>query len=269
MRVRILGSGTLLPDDERRSAAHLVEAGTARVLLDCGAGTLHGLDRHGVEWRELTHVALTHFHTDHWGDLAPLLFALTHGIRPRREAPLTLLGPPGLGDRLESLARAFGDHVRDPGFPLRIVELGRADAWADEGAGLRIRTHPTRHTEHSVAYRVEGVAPERGKGRGTSVGYTGDTGPLPALGVFFRDVDLLIAECSLADPPQITTHLTPRGVAALCGDARPGRVVLTHLYPELDPRRVPGEVADAGYEGRVEVAADGDLLRVGGSRGGV
>jgi ribonuclease BN (tRNA processing enzyme) len=217
-----------------------------------------------VEWRELTHVALTHFHTDHWGDLAPLLFALTHGIRPRREAPLTLLGPPGLEARLEWLARAFGDHVRDPGFALRVVELGRHDAWADEGAGLRIRTHPTRHTEHSVAYRVRTAAVGAGKESGPSVGYTGDTGPLPALGAFFRGVDLLIAECSLADPPEITTHLSPEGVATLCRNARPGRVVLTHLYPELDPGRVPGEVAAAGYGGRVQVAADGDLFPVGG-----
>lgn len=254
MRLTVLGSGTLLPDDDRRSAAHLVESAGSRLLLDCGSGTVHGFARHGVPWRDLTHVAITHFHNDHTGDLPALLFALKHGVEPPRESALTLLGPPGFRPRLKAMSSAFGDHVADPGFPLEVVELARRDGWEDPGGSLRIACHPAAHTDASVCYRVEG--PE-----GT-VGYTGDTGPDPEAAAFLAGCDVLVAECSLPDPPRMDTHLTPGTVAELAGVARPGLLVLTHLYPPLEPSRVPDRVRGAGYEGEVVVGTDGMRVRV-------
>jgi ribonuclease BN (tRNA processing enzyme) len=248
MDVTILGSGTLLPDDARRSPAHLVEAARFRLLLDCGSGTVHGMARDEVAWRDLTHVAVSHFHTDHTGDLAPLLWALRHGAEGR-EAPLVLLGPPGMARLVRALAEAHGEFVLDPGFPVEVVELARHDRYVDGDAGLDLRTHPARHTEEAVAFRVAA--------EGLSMGYTGDTGPHPPLGVFFRGVDLLVAECAVRDDRELEIHLSPRSVAALLRDARPGVAVLTHLYPELDPGRVADLVRDAGFTGEVRVARDG------------
>lgn len=249
MRLTILGSGTLVPDDDRRSPAHLVETDRARILLDCGTGTVHGLDRHGVQWPRITHVAVSHFHTDHVGDVAPLLWALKHGVRPRRVEPLTILGPPGLRRFMEALEGAHGPFVLDPGFPVAVVELGRRDAWHDPGAEVRLSCAPTFHTEASVCWRVEtsdGV-----------VGYTGDTGEDEDVATFLRGVDVLVSECSLPDPPEIETHLSPRGVARLAEVVRPALLLLTHLYPFLDPAGLPGLVREAGYHGRVRTAWDG------------
>lgn len=254
MRVTILGSGTLLPDDRHRSPAHFVAAGELGLLLDCGSGTVHGLARERLSWKGISHVALTHFHTDHVGDLAPLLFAFRHGIRPERREPLSLLGPRGLADHLEALARAHGSYVTQPGFPLDVVELGHGAAWSDPGRGLTLRAHATPHTKASLAYRVE-------TDEGT-VGYTGDTGPSEPLGGFFRGVPLLIAECSLADPPAIDSHLSPVSVAALARAAEPGLLVLTHLYPPLRPARLPDLIRDAGYGGPLAVARDGTAIEI-------
>lgn len=253
MHLTILGSGTLIPDDDRRSAAHLLESGPSRLLLDCGAGTLHGFPRHRVPWRELTHLAITHFHNDHTGDVPALLFALKHGVRPPRERALTLLGPPGLREVLRAMSRAFGDHVGDPGFPVEVVELARQDVWEDPGA-LRIACHPTNHTDASVCYRVDG--PEG------AIGYTGDTGPDAEAAAFLAGCDVLVAECSLPDPPPMDTHLTPGTVADFAALARPGLLVLTHLYPPLDPSEVPDLVRRAGYGGDVVVGRDGTRVQV-------
>lgn len=248
-RFTVLGSGTLLPDDGRRSPAHLLEGPGLRALLDCGSGTLHGLDRHGADWRGLTHVVFSHYHADHIGDLAPLLFALKHGIRPGRDDPLTILGPPGLRDVLEGLRRAFGEFVEDPGFPLRVRELGREASW-DRGDGVvRLRLRPTPHTEGSVAQRWE-IG-------GRVAGYTGDTGPDPGLGDFFAGADLLVAECSVPDDSAMDTHLTPSDVAEIARAAQPGLLVLTHAYPPLVPGALPDLVRRAGYTGRVEAGRDG------------
>jgi len=256
MRYTVLGSGTLLPDDRHHSPAHLVETASVRLLLDCGSGTLHGFDRHRVAWRGITHLAISHFHTDHVGDLAPLLFALRHGVRPGREAPLHLLGPPGTRGLVERLAGAHGDFVTDPGFPLEVVELPRAGRWEDPRGGFLLHTHPTPHTRESIAYRVEAG--------GETVGYTGDTGPSDELGAFFRGASLLVSECSLADPPELDTHLSPRSVARLAREASPDLLLLTHVYPPLRPHKVPGLVREAGWEGRVEVAMDGTVVEASG-----
>jgi ribonuclease BN (tRNA processing enzyme) len=249
-RVTVLGSGTLLPSASRRSAAHLVEIGDALVLLDVGFGTVHGFAEHDVPWQRLSHVVLSHFHTDHIGDLAPLLFVLTHGMEPEgRTAPLTLLGPPGLGEVLAGLARAHGAWVSDPPFPLRVHEMELRDGWSDAEERFELTCHPTTHTPEAVAWRVEtphGV-----------VAYSGDTGPDEVLPGFLRGAHVLICECAVPDGSDVPIHLTPSQVADLAGVACPALLVLTHAYPPLVPAELPHLVRRAGYEGAVLAGYDG------------
>jgi ribonuclease BN (tRNA processing enzyme) len=252
LSVTVVGSGTLIPDDDRRSPCHVVEAPGVRMLLDCGSGALHGMDRCGIGWNGVSHIGLTHFHVDHLGDLGPFIFALKHGVHPPREAPLTIIGPPGLKTLLDALSTAFAGCVLDPGFPVRVVEVAREGEWRDTEERFRLRTCPTRHTEHSVAYRWEsdwGV-----------IAYTGDTGPDPELARFLDRPDVLLVECSHPDPPRYDNHLTPSGVARLARLARPGVTIATHMYPDLVPERVPDLIRGAGYKGTVLAGWDG--LRV-------
>ncbi|MCK5653233.1 MAG: ribonuclease Z [Gemmatimonadetes bacterium] len=257
MRVTILGSGTLLPDHRRNSAGHCVQTGGATILLDCGAGVLQGLHRY-LRWQDVTHIALSHFHTDHVGDLPPLLFALCHGLEKEREEPLWILGPPGLSTLLDRLAEAYGEYVLEPGFPLRLREIPRDGSWSDPGGRFRLYTHPTIHTDESVAYRLE-------SGDGV-MGYTGDTGPSTTLAEFLTGVGLLIAECSIPDPPEIATHLSPDGVAEMARIAGPDLLVTTHASPPLDPERVPELILQAGHRGTTVAGRDGMSFSVEGSR---
>jgi ribonuclease BN (tRNA processing enzyme) len=249
VRLTILGSGTLLPDDRHRSAGHLLEWGSGKLLLDCGSGVLHGLARDGLDWRKITHVALSHFHTDHFGDLAPLLFAWKHGVPASGAIERTLLGPPGLGSVLDGLEAAFGPSVRSPGGPLRVVELAREARWEDRAAGLGLRTHPARHSDEAVAYRIEV--------EGKSVGYTGDPGPFAPLGSFFRGVDVLVSECGVPDDSPVDIHMTPLAVAELAGAAAPARLIVTHLYPGVERGSLASVLRKSGVKGEVTVADDG------------
>lgn len=254
MDVTILGSGTLVPDDDHRSAAHLVRAEGALVLMDCGSGTVHGMARHRVPWRRLSHLVLSHFHTDHVGDVPALLWAFRHGA-PGRTAPLRVVGPGGTRGLLEVMARAFGPFVLDPGFPVEVIEVSPGVPWTEPDGRFELGVHATVHTEESVAFRLEA-------GLGT-VGYTGDAGPDPDLFRFFRGSDVLISECCTPDPPSMDTHLTPSGVARMGREAQPGILVTTHVYPPLDPARVPALVSEAGYGGRVLAGRDGLTLDLG------
>ena len=250
----ILGAGTLMPDAERTSAAHHLRVGASSLLLDCGPGTVHGFARHGVAWKDLTHVAITHYHNDHIGDLPALLFALEHGVGAGRGEPLTLIGPSGFGTLLERLAAVFGDHVVDPGFPVEVVEMDPARGYVDPHGAFRLACGPTPHTAESLAYRVEG---DWG-----SLGYTGDTGPSEEVAAFLAGCDALIAECTLPDGMAIDTHLSPESLATLAGRAHPGLLVVVHVTPYHTPAEAVRAIA-ARYDGRVVAAVDGLRVRIG------
>lgn len=249
----VLGSGTLVPDDRRHGAAHLLQDGETRVLLDCGPGTLHGLARYGVVWQEITHMAISHYHDDHVGDLPSLLQAMRLNGRYRRTRPLTLLGPRGFSAFLERLAQVAGPWVLNPGFEMQVEELGPGRGYACAASGLEVMCMPTPHTRESVAYRVDLG--------GARVGYTGDTGPSELVAGFLTGCDVLVAECTESDPPMLDTHLSPSRLAAMAATARPSLLVVTHVFPPSTPERAALEVSKL-YAGRVRAAYDGLTLQL-------
>ncbi|MEO6527948.1 MAG: ribonuclease Z [Gemmatimonadaceae bacterium] len=252
MRLVTLGTGTVALSAARVCAGHYVEAGTVRLLLDCGSGVTHRLAEFGVPWRSITHVAITHFHLDHIADLATLVFAWKYGDLPGRSAPLTLIGPQGTAALLERLIAAFGDWLRDPGFPILILEM-EPGAVLDLGDGVGIRATKVPHTDESIAYSIE-----RG---GRRIVYTGDTGYDPMLAEWARGTDVLLCECSLPTEMAIPSHLTPEQCGALAAAALPQHLVLTHFYPPVecvDIRAVIGSL----YGGLLTLADDGSTFEI-------
>ncbi|MFI5281292.1 MAG: MBL fold metallo-hydrolase [Gemmatimonadales bacterium] len=255
IRLVTVGTGTVAPHPLRSSPAHWVEAGPVRLLMDCGAGTCHTLATLGLPWDDVTHIALTHFHTDHYGELPAFLFALKYGTMTPRREPLTLLGPQGTRAKLDLLAGSFGPWVSAPGFPLEVVEVLPGTP-VELVAGVRLAVHKTPHTDESIALSVE-TSDAR-------LVYTGDTGPSEELGDWAKGADLLLAECSLPESMALPMHLTPRQAGALARRAEAKRLVLTHLYPPVEHVDILGEVATE-YAGPAQVARDGDRFEIQGT----
>jgi ribonuclease BN (tRNA processing enzyme) len=253
MRVTVAGCGTAAPDGERVCSGYLVEAAGACLLLDCGPGVVHNLARFGLPWRDITHLVISHFHNDHIGDVPMLLFALKHGVRPGRERPLTVIGPAGTRDRFARLAAALGEHVEAPGFPLELVEVEPGQT-QQVAPALRMTAGRTRHTEHSLAFRLDAA--------GGALGYSGDTGPSADVSSLLAGVHTAIVECAVPDDEAMDTHLTPSQLAVMAQAMAPGRLVVTHVYPQLDRRAVPGLLAAAGWAGHVIMAHDGLCLEI-------
>jgi ribonuclease BN (tRNA processing enzyme) len=251
VRLVVVGSGTAALEPGRVCSAFLVEAAGTRVLLDCGPGAVHHLARFGLPWSRLDHLVLSHFHNDHTGDLPMLLFAMKWGVAEARTRPLRVLGPRGLRDRIEHMAAAFGEHVTEPGFPVETLELEPGSA-TELAPGLELVCAASPHTDTSLAFRIEAD--------GRAIGYTGDTGPSDAVARFLAGVDLMIAECSVPDDQAVDNHLTPSSLAAMARVARPGRLLVTHVYPALAGEDVPALVHAAGWEGVTTRAEDGMSL---------
>jgi ribonuclease BN (tRNA processing enzyme) len=246
-RLTTLGTGTIALSAERACAGYFVERGDVRLLIDCGAGITRRLAEHAVPWQDITHVALTHFHIDHHGDLPTLIFAWKYGMLPARTSAVEVLGPAGTTALLDRLAACYGAWVTNPGFAVTVREMAPG-ARLSLGPGLDLSCHKVPHTEESVAYSIE---------TGTRrIVYTGDTGPSEELGAWAAGCDLLVAECSLPDAMAIPEHLTPAQCGDLAARAGAGHLVLSHFYPPVERIGIETEVRRA-FGGALTLAHDG------------
>jgi ribonuclease BN (tRNA processing enzyme) len=247
VRLTTLGTGTVALSPSRSCAGHLLESGPLRLLLDCGSWITRRLAEHDIAWQSITHVALTHFHIDHHGDLPTLVFAWKYGMLPARQEPVQIIGPVGTQALVERLAAAYGAWLAAPGFPLAVHEI-TPDAPLELPGGTILSCHPVPHTPESVAYSMV-----RGRRR---IVYTGDTGPSDALAAWARGCDLLVCECSLPQGMHIPEHLTPEQCGELAASAAPKHLALTHFYPPVERVDIRALVG-ARFTGPVTLARDG------------
>jgi ribonuclease BN (tRNA processing enzyme) len=254
MKLTVIGCGMAAPDAERVASGYHVQATGVSMLLDCGPGVVHRMATLGTEWQKLTHLCISHFHNDHIGDVPALFFAWRWGMAQARQDPLTVIGPKGTKKKLQQLATAFGDHISKPTFDLEIFEIG-PDERRLLGDVVHITADRMTHTPEAIGFRVETS--------NLSLGYTGDTGESGEAAAFFHRVDTLVMECSLPDELGFPMHLTPTSAARMANIAQPKRLVLTHVYPQLDRAALPQLMRDAGWNGETVIAEDGLTLEVG------
>ena len=252
MRITVLGTGTIALSPQRSCSGYYVEAGQARMLVDCGSGITRRLAELAVPWQSLTHVALTHFHIDHHADLPTLIFAWKYGMLPARSAPIDIIGPVGTRSLFERLAAAYGEWVLAPGFEVRLTEIVPGDG-LDLG-GARLGSTKVPHTPESMAYSFSEETHR--------LVYSGDTGFDAAFAEWARGCDLLVLECSLPQSMAIPEHLTPEECGEIARLAAPGKLVLTHLYPPVESVDVAGIVA-AKFDGSIVIAHDGWHTEIG------
>ena len=248
MNVVVLGSGTAVPVPDRFPAGYLVEHGTHRLLIDCGPGVLRRLAQAGTSVRDLDAVLLTHYHTDHCADVAPLLFALrSPHLSPR--PPLTIYGAPGLRRLIERLTEAW-PWLAPKGYELRLVELAPGTFAADD---FEVTAVPIRHTAQSLGYRIHAD--------GTRIAFSGDADTCDELVDLARGADLFVCDTASPDGRKLDGHLTPGLAAGYAARAGAGTLVMTHFYPECEGVDLIAQ-ARARFDGQI-VAAE-DLMRLGG-----
>ena len=247
MRLTTIGTGTVAPSAKRVCAGVLVEFGTVRLLLDCGSGVTHRMAALGIDWMGITHLAITHFHPDHIADIPILIMAWRYGAMPARVAPIEVLGPPGTAKFLERLADAYGQWMREPGYPLTVREIPFGERMALPG-GAYLGTYKVPHTEESIAYSLEFG--------GSRLVYTGDTGFDEGLAEWSAGCKVILSECSLPSVMAVAGHMTPEDCGALGALARPELLALTHFYPPVELEQIAGIVGQY-YKGPLALATDG------------
>lgn len=264
MEICFLGTGAPYPDPQRASSAILVEAGSARILLDCGRACVQQMARLGISPAAVTHCFLTHGHYDHVADYA--LLVLT-SWRFGRHHTLQVYGPPGtkaMSDALfneaykidiaarKALKKGEGGAVL-PDICIEVNEM--CDGDVIEGEGWRVQATEVEHwpIPTSLGFLVEG------DGRRTF--FTGDTSPCDAVRRAAEGADLLIHEAMYfpQDSGHYRSHSHPVKVGEVARQAEVRHLVLTHLQPKVEKERLLND-ACTHYRGRITMASDRSRL---------
>jgi len=206
-------------------SGYLVRAGSDVIWLDCGNGSFANLQQH-VHPSDLTAVVITHGHPDHCVDLYGLHVLNRYGLE-RRGMPV--YAPEGVEKQLETLVGAWEDT-----FDWRLIGDGTREAIGD--AVLRFS-----RTEHPPPTMAVEIACE-----GKRLVYTSDTGPGWSPDVFGQGADLILSEATYQhDDLRAPLHLSARQAGEMARAAGARHLVLTHLWPTLDPVVSVEEGSDA------------------------
>ncbi len=219
MKLKILGTGTANPSLQRLSSSYLLLTAWGTILVDVGPSVVRRLLEYGCTTDQIDMIVLTHFHPDHTTDLATFLFASNFGDVPRKK-PLFLLGGRGLEKFFARFVRLYR-WLAPTGYDLHLRSLPAGALQLD---GLLLRTCQVNHNPESI-----GVRADENKG----VVFSGDTGHSKNLVALAADSDLLVCECSFP-ARRVPGHLNLSDVQRMVKEARPKRVILSHLYPEWD-----------------------------------
>jgi ribonuclease Z len=295
-----LGTSASVPSAERNHPSILVEAGSHRILVDCGEGTQRQLLRCGAGFRRLDRLLLTHDHFDHVLGI-PGLFSI---LRLRQSAEImTIHGSPSTLDVVVRMLAGLWGEGRAP-IPLELMPL--AEGRVLDAGEFTIECFPVRHRDtDSFGFSFQSsvrrhLRPERlsalsvpdgpvrkelAEGRPVTLadGRTidaddvlgppegrkklvviGDTETTEGLDEHVRDADVLVIEATFLDRDAAIArdygHLTAGEAAALAAESGVKQLVLTHISGRYPDEDILAEASKTFPDS--QVATDFDHIAI-------
>ncbi len=213
IRVILCGTSAPPPSKDRAKACTAVIAGSRIFIVDTGPGSANNLNLWRFSMNRITAILLTHFHSDHIGDLGEInMLSWAAG----RSVPLPVYGPDGVQDVVAGFNQAYRDDedyrtalhgLPTSGAALVARPFGlasdtqrkmhMADATIIDDNGLKITAFQVNHEPvyPAVGYRFDY--------KGRSVVISGDTIKWPNLVRHAMNADLLIHEGQSDDERRI------------------------------------------------------------------
>jgi len=258
MKLTVLGKSPAWQDAGGACSGYLVEEDGYTILIDCGNGVFGKL-RSLRDYVDVDAIFISHLHADHFMDLVPYAFALTHAPRqqpvpvdrwPGTDNPSRppLHCPPGSLENFRTLGSTFGmPKLIEDAFHLREYD---PDETIEVGP---LKVHFTEVPHYTQTFAIETIC-----SNGSRITYGADCRPNDALVEFAEGTDLLIAEATLPRPERtgIRGHLTPSEAGEHAQAAGAKRLLVTHISDELD-RDWALDQASSRFDGTVEIAFEG------------
>lgn len=245
VRLTILGCSGSIPGPGVAASGYLLEHDGFVLGVEFGNGTLAQLQTVRDPF-DLDALVLSHLHPDHCADFSALTVLRRYHPEPPydvRERRLPVFAPSEAAARL---ANAYAPH-----------EAERLETDLGDVFEFHTLSAHTIGPFTVAATRVDHPTPAFGlrlTAGGTSLAYTGDTGPCDALDGLADGVDVLLAEASWTDAPDRPkgVHLSGRQAGELAARAGARRLLLTHVPPWTDAEAVLAE-AKAAFDGPAEL----------------
>jgi ribonuclease Z len=149
MLLYFLGTGAGLPSSQRNVSGILVQVSELKRdlwLFDCGEGTQQQILHSPFSPGRISRIFITHLHGDHIFGLPGLLASRSFA----EAGEITLYGPPGLNEYLETTLRVSGTHLR---YPLIIQELNPGEKLTIDDFTVKVALLD--HGLPSYGYRLE------------------------------------------------------------------------------------------------------------------
>lgn len=191
--VTLLGTGTPIPDRDRHGPAQILEIAGDAILVDCGAGTLHRLLKSGIDPSSISHIFLTHLHSDHVSGINDLLWA--GWVAKWWETAPLLIGPNGTKEFISRLIHAFEEDIRLRSEEGAVTPDGLIPHIIETEDGLTVEKNSWSASSFRVDHRpVKDAFGFRFEYSGQSVVISGDTRMCDNLVKWATDADILVNE---------------------------------------------------------------------------
>jgi ribonuclease Z len=292
LHVGLAGTGAPMPDSQRVGISTFVIAGEHKFIVDSGPGSTLNLELMQYPLEETSAVLITHYHSDHIGDLGELMLKIwTYGARSE---PVVVMGPEGIDTVVGGFNQVFsldakyryahhGDTVAPAsgagGVPVLIDGFGSDESVVIfDQDGVKVTAFLVSHSpaDPAVGYRFDYG--------GRSVVVSGDTLPDETLMDQSQGVDMLIHDALNPDMLNVMTrasettgqvvagavasdiqtyHAFTEETARIARDAGVKHLVIHQILPPI-PMSIlhPVFLGDAPkiFDGPITVSYDGMLF---------
>ncbi len=150
MECILLGSGGMMPMPHRLLTSLAVRHNGRIILFDAGEGTQLGWKKARLGYRALQMIAVSHLHADHCLGIPGLMMLRAQMSDPD---PLTIVGPPGIEEFVNTVRRLLDFHMNYPVYFLEWNASGGPVAYEDKD--LKLMWHPLKHTRFCLGFRLE------------------------------------------------------------------------------------------------------------------
>jgi len=288
------GTGAPLPETNRVGPQTIVVAGDQILIFDAGPGSTLKLELSGIDASAVNGLFLTHYHSDHIGDIGELM--LKRWASNVAEKPLPIYGPVGLEQVVTGFERAYeldkGYRIAHHGQDMVPEEAFGGDV-IEFDLGANLTTSKVVYSSGDVeviAFNVDHLPVFPAVGyrvnyKERNVIISGDTIYSESLIGHAMGADLFVCEAlhmefskmisdasadmdsNLSDVAHDIQdyHISPEDAAIVAREAGIKQLVLTHILPPI-----PSKILEAGftkearavYDGEIYISNDGTMIKM-------